>query len=163
MNDAKSKNKKHNMKLSKMSLAVIAAVSLLALGSSVRAEDPAPAAPTPPPARRGGGMRMSPGEQLKNLTEKLKLTDVQQPKVKAVLEEQTKQRQALRDATPEERKIKGPALREETTKKMKEILTVDQFKQYEEIQKTMGPGARRNADGAAPAPGEGGAKKKTAE
>ena len=142
-----------------MSLAVLAAAGLLSLASSVRAEDPAPATPTPPPVRRGGGMRMSAEEQLKNLTEKLKLTDAQQPKVKAVLEEQTKQRQALRDATPEERKTKGPALREETTKKMKEILTADQFKQYEELQKTMGSGAR-NAGGNAATPAEGGAKKK---
>ena len=143
-----------------MSLAVLAAAGLLSLASSVRAEDPAPATPTPPPVRRGGGMRMSAEEQLKNLTEKLKLTDAQQPKVKAVLEERTKAMQGARDLTPEERKTKMTALREENTKKMKESLTADQFKQYEELQKTMGPGARRNADSAAPAPGEGGAKKK---
>lgn len=146
------------MKLSRLSLAVLAASSLLSLAPSVRAEDPA--APTPPPARRAGGGRMSAEAQLKDLTEKLTLTAEQQPKVKAVLEEQIKARQAARDlTTAEERPAKMKAMREENTKKMKEILTADQFTKYEEIQKTQrGP----RSPGAA-APAEGAAKKKKAE
>jgi len=87
MVDVVKRLKQKSMKLSKMSLAVIAAAGLLSLASSVRAEDPAPATPTPPPARRGAGARMTPEAQLKDLTEKLKLTDEQQTKVKVVLEE----------------------------------------------------------------------------
>ena len=141
-----------------MSLALLAASSLLSLAPSVLAEDAA--APTAPPARRAGGARLSPEAQLKDLTEKLTLTAEQQPKVKAVLEERVKAMQGARDLTQEERQTKMKALREENTKKMKEILTADQFTKYEELQK---PGARRNADGAAPAPAAGGAKKKKAE
>lgn len=148
----------HVMKLSRMSLAILAASSLLSLAPSVRAEDPA--APTPPPARRAGAGRMAPEAQLKDLTEKLTLTAEQQPKVKAVLEERAKAMQGARDLSPEERQAKMKTLREENTKKMKEILTADQFTKYEEIQKTQrGP---RNGGGA-PAPAEGGAKKKKAE
>lgn len=148
------------MKLSRLSLAVLAASSLLSLAPSVRAEDPAPTTP-PPPARRAGGGRLSAEAQLKDLTEKLTLTAEQQPKVKAVLEERVKAMQGARDLTPEERQAKMKALREENTKKMKEILTADQFTKYEEIQKT--PRGPRNAGGGAPAPGEEGAKKKKAE
>ena len=92
-----------------MSLAMLATAGLLSLSPSLRAEDAA--APATPPAKRAGGPRLSAEEQLKTLTEKLKLTP-------------------------------------------------DQFKQYEEIQKQMGPGARRNAGTNAPAAGEG-KKKKT--
>ena len=143
-----------------MSLAILAASSLLSLAPSVRAEDPAAPTPPPAPARRAGAGRMAPEAQLKDLTEKLTLTAEQQPKVKAVLEEQMKARTAARDLTPEERPAKAKAMREETTKKMKEILTADQFTKYEELMKTQrGP---RNGGGA-PAPAEGGAKKKKAE
>lgn len=139
-------------------MAALAAAGLLSLVPAVQAEDPAP---TPPPAARGAA-RMTPEAQLKNLTEKLALTAEQQPKVKALLEEGAKARQTARDLSPEERRTKVAALREETTKKMKAILTGDQFKKYEEILKTQqGPRGARNADGQAPA--EGGAKKKKAE
>jgi Spy/CpxP family protein refolding chaperone len=144
------------MKLSRISLAILAATSLLSLAPSVRAEDPA--APTPPPtaARRAGGGRMTAEARLKELTEKLTLTAEQQPKVKVVLEEAIKARQDARDLAPEERQPKMKALMEDTNKKMKEILTPEQFTKYEEVQKTQrgprGPGAG--------APGEGGAKKK---
>ena len=144
------------MKLSRLSLAVLATSSLWTLAPSVRAQDPAP---TPPPARRAGGGRMSAEAQLKDLTEKLTLTAEQQPKVKTVLEERAKAMQDARALTPEERQTKMKAMREENTKKMKEILTADQFAKYEEIQKTQrGP---RNGGGAAPAPADGAAKSKT--
>lgn len=148
-----------------MSLAVIAAAGLLSLAPSVRAQDtaptPAPAAPTTPPPARRGGARLSPEERVKMYTEKLKLTAEQQPKVKTLVEENVK---AMRDLPAEDRRAKGPAVNEEFAKKMKEVLTADQFKQFEEIQKQMRPGARRNAEGAAPAaPADGAAKKKTAE
>ncbi len=150
---------KHIMKLSRLSLALLAASSLLSLAPSVRAEDPAAPTPPPAPARRAGGGRMAPEAQLKDLTEKLTLTAEQQPKVKAILEERAKAMQGARDLTPEERQTKMKTLREENTKKMKEILTPEQFTKYEELQKTQrGP---RNGGGAAPAPAEGGAKKKT--
>lgn len=150
------------MKLSRMSLAVIAASSLLSLSPSVRAEDPA--APQPPATtRRMGGARISVDDQVKNLTEKLTLTAEQQPKVKAVLEERLKSMQASRDLSPEERRTKMQSLREETTKKMKEILTVDQFKKYGEIQKLQqGQRGPRNSNTNAPA-GDTGAKKKSAQ
>ncbi len=146
------------MKLSRMSLAIMAAASLLSLAPTVRAEDPAtPAAPaTPPPARRPGGGRMTPEAQLKDLTEKLTLTAEQQPKVKAVLEERGKAMQEVRDLPQEDRQAKMKSMREDFTKKMKEILTADQFTKFEEIQKNQrGP---RGAGGGAPAPADGAKK-----
>lgn len=150
---------KNNMKLSKLSWAAIAAAGLLSLTQSTRAEEKAEA-PAAPAARRAGG-RMSAENQLKELTEKLKLNADQEAKIKVVLEDRIKGMQGARDLSPEERKAKGVALREETTKKMKEILTADQYKQYEELQKQMNAARRNNGTNApAPASTEEGAKKK---
>lgn len=134
------------MKLSKLSLTILAAASLLSLAPSVRAQTN-----TPPPARRGPGMGVD--AQLNRMTEQLKLTDEQKPKVKAVLEERNKQMQGLRELSPEDRRTKMQSLRQETNKKLKEILTPEQFKKYEEMQRGM-RGGRRNAGTNAPAGGQ---------
>ena len=132
------------MKITKTTLAIIASLGLLSLAPTLNAQTS-----TNTPATHRAGGRMSLDDQLKSLTTRLTLTDEQTPKVKAVLEEQIKVRQAARDLPPEERRAKAKALREETTKKMKEILTPEQFKKYEEGR----PGQRRT-------PGEAGASKK---
>ena len=140
------------MKLTKISLAIIASAGLLSLAPSINAQTSTNTPATNAPAPRRAAGRMSVDDQLKTLTERLKLTDEQKPKVKAVLEEQNKSRLAGRDLTPEERRAKAKTLHDETMKKMKEILTADQFKKYEETQ----PGRR-------PAAGAAADKQKTAE
>ena len=83
---------------------------------------------------------MSPEAQLKDLTDKLTLTAEQQPKVKAILEERVKGLQAARALPAEDRQAQMKMLHEEIMKKMKAILTPDQFTKYEALQKS-GPGA----------------------
>jgi Spy/CpxP family protein refolding chaperone len=124
------------MKSTKTSITIAAIAGLIALGPSARAQtnDSTHASTNsiPSPGRRAGGV-MSVTNQLSRLSERLKLTDEQKPKVKAVLEEQNKQLRGLRDLSPEDRRPKMRSVREETNKKMKEILTDDQYKQFEEM------------------------------
>jgi Spy/CpxP family protein refolding chaperone len=110
---------------------------LLALSPSVYSQTATNS--TPPGERRAGRGGPTVENQLARLSEQLKLTDEQKPKVKVVLEEQSKQMQAIRELPQDERRPKMQAAREETTKKMKEILTPEQFKHYEEIAQQRGP------------------------
>jgi len=71
------------------------------------------------------------------LSDTLKLTDEQKPKVKTVLEQRNAKMQELRtesSASMEERRAKRLAIEDEANKKMKEILTADQYKQYEQME-----------------------------
>jgi len=136
-----------------MLIAALAAGVLLAGGSSLLAQDSTnkppggPAAGGPP----GGGMRGRGGPSIEMLTTNLSLTAEQVPKVKAVLDEQRTKMGELRNETDQEaRRTKGQALRTETTAKMKEILTPEQFAKFEK----MGQGMRGNRP---PGGGPGGA------
>ena len=134
------------MKIHKISLiAALAAATVLAYSPALRAQEKKDA-----PKREGrtGG----PGggdfvkQRLDRLTEELKLTDEQKPKVEALLKDQAEKMRGLRDATPEERREKMQASREEMGKKMKEILTAEQYEKYQKMP--------------APGRGQGGGKKK---
>lgn len=144
------------MKIQKASLiAALAAGAMLALSPALpAAETNAPAA-TPPPAGRQGGPRMTVDERVTRLTEQLTLTDEQKPKVKALLEDQAKKQAEFRDLPQEDRRAKMQAAREEMTKKMKEILTAEQFKKYEALPqgRGQGQGGNRPPGDASPAPG----------
>ena len=118
-------------------LATIVASSGLALGQDAKESKKG----------RGGA---SVEERVNSMATELKLTDDQKTKVKAVLEDGQKKRQALRDLSQDERREKGRALMEEQDKKLKEILTADQYKKWQEIRP-----ARGNRGG-----GDGGEKKK---
>jgi len=136
------------MKLTRTLLAIIAVAGVLSLTSAMHAQTNA-APPRQGGGGGGGGMRgRSVDEQVTALTGVLKLTDEQKPKVKAILEEQGKKRQELAGDTglsQEDARAKRTALREDTTKKMKGVLTAEQFKQYEEyLQQQRG---RRNGGG----------------
>jgi periplasmic protein CpxP/Spy len=124
------------MKFTKTSLVIMAVTGLLAFSSSSRAQTNTP--PGGPGARQGNGARGRNAEQqLAQYSEQLKLTDAQKPKVKAALEEQTKKLQELRGDTTmsqQDRRAKMQTIREDLDKKMKEILTADQYKKYEELQ-----------------------------
>ena len=115
------------MKMHKVSLmAALAAGALIALSPVLRAQDSKPEGRPPGQGQRGERMK----ERLAKMAEELKLTDAQKPKVEAVLKEQGEKMRELRDATPEERREKGKALREETAKKLKDILTPEQYEKY---------------------------------
>src|SRR5262245_2260035 len=112
------------MKFKHTSLGIIAAAAMLTLIPSIQAQTN-----TPPGGRQGGqggqggrqGMRGSPEDQMARLSEQLKLTDAQKPKVKAVLEEQQKKIQELRGdtgASQEDRRAKRQALQQDFHKKM---------------------------------------------
>lgn len=126
------------MKFTKTSMAVLAMAGLLAFSSSGPAQTNAP----PDGGRRGAGRQGGRGQgveqQMTRLTEQLKLTDAQKPRVKAVLDEQDKKIQELRGNTgmaPEDRRAKLQTIREDSSKKLKEILTAEQFTKYEELQR----------------------------
>jgi len=96
------------------------------------------------PGQRGEAMK----ERMAKMAEELNLTDEQKTKVQEYMKSQAEKRQELRDATPEERQEKGKAMREELNKKMKEILTAEQYTKWEKMrpaagQRPGGPGGDR--------------------
>src|SRR3954471_7323205 len=106
-------------------IAALALGGLLALTNGASAQD----------AKEGKkGRFATPEQRLEQMTKDLSLTDAQKPKVKAVIEDSAKKREALRDLDQSERREKGRALMEDENKKMKEILTPEQNEKYLKIQ-----------------------------
>jgi|SRR6266446_5068157 Spy/CpxP family protein refolding chaperone len=136
------------MKINKFSLIAAMALGALVAGSSIANAQDAKEG-------KGKGKRGFPSlqERLDRMTEKLKLTDEQKPKVEAVLKETDKKRQAL---APEDRRTKGRELMEEQDKKLKEVLTAEQYEKWEKMRDEM----RRNRPGG---PGGAGGEKKGEE
>jgi periplasmic protein CpxP/Spy len=95
--------------------------------------------PPPPQRGEGGGQRRgmpSVEDQVKDLGEKLQLTDGQKTKVKAILEDQRTQMQNLMkdDAmSREDSMTKMRSLREAADGKIRDILNDDQKKKYDQI------------------------------
>lgn len=123
-------------------------ITTLALGLWASSNSRATAQDQRPGGRRGPSVE----QRMDRLNEELKLTDEQKPKVKAVLEATQKKRQELftdSSTPPEERREKARALMNEETKKMKAILTPDQFAKYEKLREQMRgkAGKRRPAGG----------------
>lgn len=120
---------------------------LITLSPMLQAEDPATPANTPPAAHgqgAKGGRAMGPN--IDKMAEDLKLTDDQKTKVKTVLDDQRTKMQDMmkdKDLSREDRRTKMQDIRKDTNAKMKDILTADQYAQWEK----MGPGMRqrRNA------------------
>ncbi|HVY68998.1 MAG TPA: hypothetical protein VHH73_03680 [Verrucomicrobiae bacterium] len=96
----------------------------------------------------GGGQRRqrTPEEQMKRLTEELKLNDDQAGKLKPIFEEQRKAMAEMRKDTSlaqEDRRKKMRELREASDTKIKAILTSEQFEKYEKLRRGQGGGRRR--------------------
>ena len=114
----------------------LALVFLFLCGLSAFALQSAP----PPGGQRGqGGGRgpMSVEDQVKQLTERLSLTDDQQGKVKAILEDGREQMQKVRgdDSLSQEDKMsKARGIHDATTTKIRDILTDDQKKKFDELE-----------------------------
>ena len=136
------------MKINKVSMAMIAAASLLAVSPAVYAQTNNAGGGAAAPGR---GPRMSTDQRLEALTKELTLTDAQKPKVKEALEAQATAMQEARNADAAERGNKARAAREEFSKKMKEILTPEQYTKFEAAQQNRrgggGGGAGGNAGG----------------
>jgi Spy/CpxP family protein refolding chaperone len=128
------------MKLNKtLMIAALVAGSVFAADIAVRAQDSTNTPPAGGPP--GGGQRGRGGPSIEMLTTNLSLTADQIPKVKAALDEQRQKMGELRNETDQQvRRTKMQSLRTDTTAKMKEILTAEQFAKYEK----MGPGMRGN-------------------
>src|SRR6266850_574312 len=125
------------MKINKFSV-----ITGLALGSLVACSNLAMAQDQKP----GGGRRGPSVEQrMERMTEELKLTDEQKPKVKAVLEDSQKKRQELfgdSSVAREDRREKMRGIMENEDKKLKEILTADQYAKHEKMREEMRAGAK---------------------
>jgi periplasmic protein CpxP/Spy len=132
--------------MSKLSLiAAMALGGLVACSTLVSAQDS-----TNAPDKKGGKRGMSPEQLMERYTEQLSLTDEQKPKVKAVIEESTKKRRELfRDSAldQQQKREKFQGVMEAQNKKMKEILTADQYKKYQELNEKMKKGGgKRKAE-----------------
>jgi Spy/CpxP family protein refolding chaperone len=85
-------------------------------------------------------------QQMERMTEALKLTDEQKPKVEAVLKDMAKKREDLRDVPQDERRDKARALRDEQDKKMKEILTPEQYEKYQAMPRGGRGGGKKEGE-----------------
>jgi periplasmic protein CpxP/Spy len=166
------------MKMHKLSLAAILALSSLMAGSfyapgqdqkpaSSQDQKAAPAQDQgdrarPPRAARGRPMGVE--QRVEFLNSRLKLTDEQKTKFTALFEDVNKKRQAvMSDSTiePPNKRQKLSAILEDETKKIKEILTAEQYTKYQEMRQR--PPARPGAPGAPGQPAAPGAENKPAE
>lgn len=131
--------------MSKLSL-----IAALALGGLMACSTLATAADTTtPPAKKGGKKGFSVEQQMQRM-DTLGMTDEQKPKVKAVLEDQQKKMQELRNESDQDtRRTKMQELRKATETKMKGILKDDQFTKYKEMSqrgRKKGQGTDKKAD-----------------
>jgi periplasmic protein CpxP/Spy len=121
------------MKLLKVSLLMALAMGALLAGTTlVNAQDNKEGKKGPPP-----GGRAAMGQRI---ADELNLTDDQKPKFREAMENQFKQMRELRDDTSlsqEQRQEKMKTIREDTDKKIKEILTADQYTKYEKLRDEM--------------------------
>jgi Spy/CpxP family protein refolding chaperone len=122
------------MKILKLSvIAAVAMGALLAYTTTATAQDNSDKG-----GKGGKRGQMTVEQRLDRMTKDLTLTDAQKPKVKEVLEEQDKKMQGIRDLPQDERRTKFRESREEMSKKLKDILTPDQYKKWEENMQNFG-------------------------
>jgi Spy/CpxP family protein refolding chaperone len=130
---------------------VLLATSLLG-AAALAQQNPAP----PPPAGGGdqpqGQRRGTPSvdDQVKMLSDRLSLTADQQTKIKPILEDQRTQAQALRkddSLSEDDRRNKMRTLRESTNSKIRDLLTDDQKKQFDDMQQQMRDRGRQQQPG----------------
>jgi Spy/CpxP family protein refolding chaperone len=97
-------------------------------------------------------MRAGSEEWFNRWSADLKLTEAQKEKIRALQKEQRDQADKIRQdtgLTPEQRREKMRALREENDKKMKEILTAEQYQKWQELRQSR-PGAANRGPGQGP-------------
>lgn len=134
------------MKINKISLAIMAATAVLAITPAV----PAQTADTNAPAGgagarpRGGGMLT-----VETIDKAVTLTEAEKPKVKTAVEDFNKALTDARAADQSERRTKMTAARDDLDKKLKEILTPEQYTKFQAMPRRGGGGGNRNGGGGA--------------
>ncbi len=118
------------MKLYKVSLiAALVAGVLLACSGIASAQE------TKEGKKKG---QFSPQARVEQMDKIVKLTDAQKTKLTALFEEQGKKMAEMRDLPQDQRREKMQAFREESDKKLKEILTPDQFEKWQKERPQFG-------------------------
>jgi Spy/CpxP family protein refolding chaperone len=136
------------MKISKISMAIIAATAVMAASPAVfaQADTNTPAAQPPRAGGRGGMMTVE------TIDKAVTLTEAEKPKVKSALEDYTKAATEARSAEQSERRTKMTAARDALDKKMKEILTPEQYTKFQAMPRGRGGrGGGAGGGGNAPA------------
>lgn len=117
----------------KTSFKLLALLSLTALATAplLRAVEAPPAAPAAP---AGAHQRPPRGDRLKQLAEKLSLTEAQKTQIKPILEKAAQEGMALRDdesLSKEGRRDKMMAIRKTSHDQIRALLTPDQQKTFD--------------------------------
>jgi len=141
------------MKINKVSMAIIAATALLAVSPAVLAQSTNQAAGG---AGRGGFGGRTNQLSVESLDKVVALTDAEKPKVKTALEEYNKAMADARQADQSERRTKYMAAQQDLDKKLKGILTDEQYKKYEAMPGRRGGRNRSGQGGRAGRNGGGG-------
>jgi protein CpxP len=146
------------MKINKISMAIIAATAILAVCPAVMAQS-TNQAPGGAGAAGGGGAGRGARNALtvETIDKAVTLTEAEKPKVKTALEAYTKASEEARQADQAERRTKMAAAQTDLDKKLKEILTPEQFTKYEAMPKPGRRGGRGGAGGGGRAGGAAGA------
>jgi len=114
--------------------------AVLAIAPAMALQCAPPAAPQgdaqgPPPGGRGGRGGMNPERRLEMMQKELSLTADQTTAIKAVFEDERTKMEAARSAdaslSPEDRRAKMMAMRQEENTKIEAVLTPDQKTKYE--------------------------------
>lgn len=150
--------KRHSLQwLSAMGLGTALICGTPAFAADERpAERPARRAGPPPAGERGPGMRAGSEEWFNRWSAELKLTEAQKQKIQALRKEQREQGDKIRQdtsLTPEQRREKMRALRQENDKKMKEILTTEQYEKWQQSRPRRAGALDRNVGEPPVAPG----------
>jgi periplasmic protein CpxP/Spy len=120
----------------KRQLFALAIAGLIGVGTMAAQDQDA----TPPQQHQRRPQQMDPGRQVKMLTKRLNLTDDQQKQLLPILTDQKQQFDNLRnDASiqPQDKREKMRSLREDTSTKIKGILTDSQKQTYDQMQQQM--------------------------
>ncbi len=131
------------MKINKISMAIIAAASLMTAGPMAYAQSTnnAGGGTTAPARPRGGGALT-----IDAIDKAVTLTDAEKPKVQSALDDLNKGMQDARAADQSERRSKMQTARQSFDTAMKGILTPDQYTKFAAMPR--GGGGRRAAGGA---------------
>jgi len=133
------------MKINKISMAIIAATAVLAITPAVLAQSTNQAAGGAGAGAGGpGGRGMRNAMTVETIDKAVTLTEAEKPKVKDALDAYTKAVTEARGGDQADMRTKMTAARTDLDKKMKEILTPEQYTKYEAIPRG---GGRRGQGG----------------
>lgn len=92
---------------------------------------------------RGQGQPMTADQRLQRMSQQLNLSADQQQQIKPILENESKQMQALREDTSlsqDDRRSRMMQIRQQSASQIKPILNADQQKQFDEMMNRQGRG-----------------------